>query len=309
MRNKFLVAVLVLAGCATNGNKVELIDGFNPPAPGASSIQFIIPPIRNIPPGADETFCTYLDYRADKDMDIVDYQGYQSKIAAHHELLYAVDNKEPSGTHICNEDDMINARYLAGGGEESPPLQLPEGIVIRLPAHTQIMIQTHWINATDSAVDGQAAFNVHVEDPSPDHITSQLFTVATTQLTLPVGAGTGHAECTVQRDMSFFLMGGHEHEWGTHVRMTVTPSGGQPTMIYDTPWEASYQFNPPRNSYTKDAPFQMHAGDKLSVDCDYDNTTGATLQFPKEMCVGFGYWFPSGSTPEIDCVDGQWPTN
>ena len=299
-----MLVALALVGCASDSSGPDFITGFHPPKPGAGAIQFVIPPIKDIPAGADVTYCTYLDNRAAKDLDITHYEGYQSSLGAHHTLLYAVSNSQKANTHICNEDDMINARYIAGGGAESPPAQLPEGIVMRLPANTQLMIQTHWINATDSAIDGQAAFNLDVEPADPSHLLANLFTVPGTMFDLKPGDGEAQVSCTVQQDMNFFLMGGHEHEWGTHVSMTVTPAGGSGLMIYDTPWQSSYQFNPPRNQYTKDQPFVMHKGDTLSVDCKYYNDTQNDIVFPREMCVGWGYYFPA--TQEIDCTDGVW---
>ncbi len=304
---KLLFSVLVVVGCtSSNGSSVELIAGFSPPPPGPDGIQLIIPPIRNIQPGTDTTLCTYLEYRTDKDYDIFNYEGFQSAQAAHHVLLYAVSQTKPSDTHVCTEDDMINGKYLAGGGAEAPPLQLPEGIVIRMPAHTQLMIQTHWINASDMAVDGQAAFNLDVEKPDPSHINSQLFTNVSTMFELPIGPGSAHTECVSQQEMNFFSLGGHEHEHGTHVKLTYTPVGGAANVIYDQPWQSSFQFNPPRNSYTKDQPFTLHVGDKLAVDCSYMNNTTGVIDFPTEMCVGWGYFFPADG--EIDCVDGVWPT-
>lgn len=294
-----------LAACASNDtNSVPLIDGFDPPAPGADEIQLVIPAIHGIPPGADTTKCTYLDYRASKDLDITNYVGYQSAIGGHHTILYAVSNSQAANTHECTEDDMLNARYLAGGGADSPGAVLPQGIVIRMPKDTQLMIQTHWINATDKATDGQAAFNVAVEDSKSTNVNSQLFTVTTTTMSLPSGVAHAHASCAVKQDMNFFVMGGHAHEWGTHITLTTTPAGGSPSVVYDTPWSKEYQFNPPRNNYTKDAPFTMHTGDTVEVDCTYNNDTGATIDFPREMCVSFGYFFPAVN--EIDCVDGVW---
>jgi hypothetical protein len=304
---KLHASVLVLfVGCASEDG-VEMIDGFKVPPPGPDQIQLIIPPIRDIAPGVDITLCTYLDYRTDKDYDIFNYKGFQSTDGAHHVLLYAVDNESPADTHVCTEDDMVNGRYLAGGGAEAPALDLPEGIVIRMPANTQLMIQTHWINASDKAIDGQAAFNLDVEKPDPSHLNSQLFTVLSTQISIPAGStGKVHASCTIQQELNFFMLGGHEHEWGTHVALTHTPADGEPKMIYDQPWAESFQFNPPRNSYTKEAPFTLRKGDKIAIDCDYNNTTTGVLDFPREMCVGWGYFFPADG--EIDCVDGTWPT-
>lgn len=305
----FIGFLFVVGACASNntGNSVPLIDGFDPPAPGTGEIQLIIPAIHGIAAGADTTQCTYLDYRAASTLDVIEYHGYQSSVGAHHMILYAIDNKEPAGTHECTEDDMINARYLAGGGADSPAQPLPDGIVLRLPADTQVMIQTHWINATDNVIDGQAAFNLKVEDTKPTNVAAQLFTVVTTMMTLDPGAGSAHADCVLKQDMSFFMMGGHAHEWATHITLTETPAGADPQMIYDTPWSKEYEFNPPRNGYTKDAPFVMHAGDKLAIDCTYNNTTGSTIYFPTEMCAAFGYFFPAVN--EIDCTDGSWPTD
>jgi len=302
-----LLALLLVVGCATEpSSKVELLPGFDPPDPGPDGIQFLIPPVRAIPPGADQTFCTYLDYRSDRDVDIYAYEGYQTALGGHHVILYAAAQVQPAGTHLCTEDDMINVRYLGGGGADSPGAALPDGIVIRLPANTQVMLQHHWINASDAPIDGQAAFNIEVEAPDPSHVNSQLFTTVTTQVSLAPGAGSARAECTASQDMSFFLLGGHAHELGTHVTISVTPaSGATANTIYDTPWNKEYQQNPPRNSYTKDQPFVLHTGDRVRVDCTYDNTTGAAVQFPREMCVAWGYFFPA--VQEIDCVDGAWP--
>jgi hypothetical protein len=305
-----LLALLVAAGCGTDSApSVELLPGFAPPDPGPDGIQLVAPPVRGIQPGTDVTYCTYLDYNSDRDVDIYAYEGYQTMVAGHHVILYAASQAQPAGTHECTEQDMLNVRYLGGGGADSPGATLPDGIVIRMPANTQVMIQHHWINATDQVVDGQAAFNIQVEAPDPSHINSQMFTTVSTQFELPPGAGSAHADCVVQADMSFFVLGGHAHDLGTRVSISVTPAAGAtagtPTMIYDTPWSKEYQANPPRNMYTKDQPLEIHVGDRVSVDCEYNNTTGAPVSFPREMCVEFGYFFPA--TQEIDCVDGAWP--
>jgi hypothetical protein len=66
-------------------------------------------------------------------------------------------------------------------------------------------------------------------------------------------------------------------------------------------------YNTPLVKFTNDAPYTFAAGDTYGVDCTYENSTGAPIPFPSEMCVAYGYYFPA--TQEIDCVDGHWPTN
>ncbi len=284
----------------------SFIPGFAPPPPADGEIQLISPPVLGVAPGTDVTYCHYIDYRFPEETDIVDYHGYQSALGAHHVLLYAVQNPQPAGTHECNEDDMFNARFLAVGGAEAPPAQLPTGVVFRVPAQKQLMIQTHWINATESPIDGQGAFTLKVTPPSADVETAQLFSIADTDFSLPIGVGSTSVECEIQERLSFFSLGGHMHEWGTHVSITFTPAGGAPEVIYDHGWVAEDQFNPPQNLYTTEDPFVVRPGDRIRIDCEYMNDTGAPLPFPSEMCVFFSYAYPA--TQQIDCTDGNWPS-
>ncbi|MFN0249356.1 MAG: hypothetical protein ACKV2T_20895 [Kofleriaceae bacterium] len=307
---KLLAATLLLIGCGTDGGTdgVELIDGFDPPAPPEGWIQLVAPPVRDIAPGADVTMCAYVDKRIVDETDIVDYHSYQSNVGAHHTILYAVTQQEEANVHECTEDDMVNSRYLAGGGADSPGLVLPENIVFRMPANTQLMIQSHWINATDETIDGQAAFNVKTTSPQPNHQVAQLLTIGPTSFTLPVGEGAVSGECTLGETTNALMVGGHMHEWGTHGRITHTPmAAAEATVLWETAWNEEYQFNPPRSEYTPANPLVLGAGDKIHIDCEYDNDTGGVLPFPREMCFAFAYVYPMDR--QIDCLNGVWPTN
>jgi hypothetical protein len=298
------ILLFALFGCASD-EESKFIDGFSPPSPKSDEMQIIMPPVTNILPGQDITLCSYIDERLAEELDIVDYQAFQSTLGAHHAILYSVSNQQAANSHECNEDDMVNARYLAAGGADTPKADLPAGVVFRMPANTQLMIQTHWINATDKPFDGQAAFNLKVTKPKAEHKTAQLFTTVTTSFVLPEGLGSTFTECVVKQNMNVFMLGGHMHYYGKHVKITHTPAASATSaVIYETPWEKEYEFNPPRNSYPTDAPFKLSVGDKLRVDCQYDNKSGGELPFPSEMCVGFTYAYPMDL--QVNCVDGNW---
>jgi hypothetical protein len=304
--NKLLLASLLFSGCASDSGDSQFIDGFSPPAPESDEVQIVAPAVRDVQPGQDITLCAYIDQRFAADTDIISYKGYQSKLGGHHVILYAVEHAQAANVHECTEDDMINSRYLAGSGADTPPAELPEGVVFRIPGNTQLMIQTHWINASDKPLDGQGAFNLRITEPKPEHKLAQLFTTVNTNFTVPVGTGSAAAECTVKEHMNVFLLGGHMHEWGTHVKIAHTPvTSTTPNVIYDYGWTAEDVFDSPRNNYTTDNPFVLNVGDKIRVDCSYNNTTGAPLPFPSEMCVAFAYGYPLDH--QIDCVDGNWP--
>lgn len=309
MRNLILVPIL-LAGCGDPdvmpSAPSPFIPGFSPTAPGPGQIQVLTAPLPEIPAGKDITYCTYLDFSTEKELDVTSYLGFQSK-AGHHSILYANTHARTPNTHECNDDDMYNVHYIGGGGTDATVSadKIPKGIVFRIPAHAQLMMVSHWINASTESVIGQAAYNITVQNPSTDVDPGDLFTVVKTDFELPPGPGATRAECVLQQDFKFFMIGGHAHEHAVHIKLGVTPMGGTPSTIYDVKWTKDLVFNTPLNQYEKATAFQMHKGDLFTVDCEYSNETGAPIKFPKEMCVGYGYFFPA--TQEIDCVDGAWP--
>ena len=254
----------------------------------------------------DVMLCTYLDYHAPADLDLVAADGFQSEYG-HHALLFGVRSRQSPGTHKCTDADMVNVRYLAGhGGEGATSLPVSDDVAFGLREDEQLMIQTHWINHTDQVIDGQGAFHLTVEPASPSARVADLFTWLTTNSAVSPGAdGSAESSCTVGEELNIFLMGGHAHEWGTYITLTHARGDGAPEVIYETEWNGQYQFNPPRNEYSSAAPFVVRPGDKMSVSCQDYNDTGSMLTFPGEMCVGWAYYFPA--VREINCVNGFWP--
>ena len=306
---------LFAAGCGTDGpaemmmmeeEDDGLLPGFEVEEPLPGEEQFRTPILQEFAPGEDVTLCTYLDYTVPEDFDVVHFRGFQSA-QGHHAILYGASEPMPVGTHVCGEADMYNTHFLGGAGDAdgAGEFDLPHGIAFRVHTGTQLMIQTHWINFSDTPVKGQAAFNIRRQPPSAEIDPSDLFANVTTQIALQPGAGTARSVCQVEDPMRFFLLAGHAHEWGTHITITHEPAEGDPVVIYDESWSAEKVFNPTMLWYTKEQPFQMEAGDRMVVDCTYDNTTSAPIYFPSEMCVAFGYYFPA--TKQLNCVDSVWP--
>ncbi len=290
----------------------DLLPGFTPPDPAAGEVRILSPIVHDIAPGADVTLCSYLPASASfaTTSDIVAAHGYQSALGSHHALLLLAARDRPVDTHPCTDDDMTNSRFLAGtgGGDAGGGvLDIPAGIAFRVDGGRQLMIQTHWINSSDQPIDGQVAFIVRVQPPSTSVQPAQLLNWGTTSISIAAGAsGSAHGECPVAKDLHVFVVGGHAHEWGTHVTLGLKAAGAAaPSTFYDQAWTPHDTFDPPRTKYDVATPFELHAGDTLTADCTYFNSTGATIEFPKEMCVGFAFFFPGDA--EVDCFDGSWP--
>ncbi len=311
LRTLVRAAVLAsLAACAASSTEApppgeQLIPGFSPPAPLANETRVFSPIVKNIQPGADLTWCAYIANPFAAEVDVVNSRGFQSH-AGHHAILMDVPGAESrlGVSRECTDDDMTNARFLAGGSDGAAKFRIPEGIAFRIPKGGVLMVQSHWINTGSTAVDGQTVFNVAALPPTPERQQAQLFAAYTAKVTLPPH-GKAHAftECTFAKDLSFFAIGGHAHEWGSHVKITRKRESGDETL-YEHDWEPAYQADPPLNYYETKSPLRIAKGDTIRLDCDYANTSTDEIRFPREMCVMEGFYFPG--TSDIECADGRW---
>lgn len=293
------------AASASQGDDAQLIDGFHPPAATASETRLFAPLVAEIPGGSDLSWCDYIANPFDREVDVVQSRGFQSKFG-HHAILMEVAGaeKQLGQSHKCTDADMTNARFLAGGSDAAAQFHIPEGVAFRIKKQSVLMVQTHWINTSSAPAKGQTVFNIGVKEPDGSRQPAQLFAAYTANVTLPP-RGPAHAKtaCTIKQDMSLFALGGHAHEWGTHVRLTLDRDGKNETL-YDHDWEPHYQADPPLAYFETNAPLRFKAGDVLHVECDYQNVTDAEVRFPREMCVGMGFYFPG--TADIQCGDDHW---
>ncbi len=301
------IPLILAAGCSTSSPSPNagLVAGFSPPAPAEGEIRLLAPLVANIAPGADVTWCEYIASPFDREVDVIASRGFQSH-SGHHTILMEVVGAEKrlGQSHECTDADMTNARFLAGGSDGIAKFSIPEGIAFRIAKGSVLMVQTHWINTGSEPIDGQTVFNIKAVAPDPSRKQAQLFAAYTANVDLPPrGEASASTDCTFGRDLDFFALGGHAHEWGSHLKMSVR-RGGLWETFYDQAWEPQFQSDPPLNYYDPKRAFHFAKGDVLRVECKYKNTTNDRIRFPREMCVGEGFFFPG--TSDIQCADGRW---
>jgi hypothetical protein len=303
MRTLYLLVALAVA-CGEGKPRVA---GFNPPPIEKGEVEYDSPIIKDIKPGTDVTYCSYLDAHITDESDITHFRVAQSA-AGHHVILYAARHSRPVDTHECTEDDMVNARFLAaGGGESVGQLLVPDGLAFRIPAGTQLMMQTHWINATRNTVDGEAVAYLTTVPSSPKNQVLDLFNVVLTDFTMNPGEKlTKSTTCTLPRDLQLYTLTGHEHALGSHVDIDLLDGANAPKSLWSHDWQPSFTSDSPYNIYPVQQPLLLKSGQQVRVTCTWINSKTDPVTFPSEMCVGSGFYFPSVDG-EIDCVDGVWP--
>lgn len=309
-RASCLSLAILLWACGDNADVMpsKYVPGFNPPEPLPTELQLVSPVLKDIASGTDVTYCSYLDSHMNAGTDVVSFRVFQSR-AGHHSMVYTAKQERPVGTHVCTEDDMLNTRVIAmNGGEGVGAFTIPDGLAFRVSANSQLMIQSHWINATPETVDGQVVAYLTSKPSSTDRVPMDFFNVILTDINVPAGQQfTNSTTCTIGQDMQLYSLDGHAHEFATHVSIEILdPAGGASNMLWSNPWRPEYQSNPPINIYSVQKPLVLKAGQKVRVTCSWDNTQGGSdISFPREMCVSSGFYFPAPKG-EIDCTDGAW---
>lgn len=311
MRNTFFLAVgLLFAGCATDSNSnPKYVANFNPPEVAPGYTRFITPAMPSIAPGENVEYCQWISAPSDTALDVLDVTGLQSK-TGHHVVLYATTATQyPVGeTHICTEQDTLPISFvgaLGGEGTSSNAARLPEGLYFRLAAGHALMINTHWLNATDQPIDGQAVIDVKFAPASDERQVADLFANNGARFEATPGKTAYDVSCVLQRDMNFAMVSNHMHEHGLSAYSElIHPDQTKDMLVVDPTWAYDQQFNAKYTRYTLDAPKVAHVGDTIHTHCEWDNTTAKTLTFPDEMCVGIGFYFPSQG--QLSCSDGQW---
>ena len=300
------------AGCGTN-DAVDYVAGFDPPPVADGFTRYVTPVVKDIAPGANVEMCQWVAAASDQAQDVLDFNGSQSP-TGHHAVLYATTetNFKVGETHICTVDDMISISFIGAIGGEgvgaSPASKLPDGLFFRVPAGQALMANTHWLNATDKTVDGQAVLDVEFEPASPSRTTADIFVNNGDNFTIPPNSAyTYDVTCPIQQDLNLAMVTNHMHGDGTSVYSELIHSDGTKEMlIQDTTWESDEQFNPNYQKYSVAQPKAIQAGDQYHTHCEWTNATDQPLLFPDEMCDGIGFYFPGGQG-QIACSDGSWP--
>lgn len=280
-----------------------------PPAPEGYT-RITAPVIDGIGPAGDVLRCQYVLAPFDRDVDVLDIQGYQSQ-GGHHAIAYAVKNSAPLGTsRECNAEDNTNiGGFLGGiGGDGGGKATLPDGVVFRLTQGSSVMLNTHFLNTSSNTVDGYTVLDIKFDEVDPSRKVASIFVNVTMDFTVaPLTTSSVDATCTVPHDLQFLSFTNHMHSYGVRsetVLMHPSDTTGE-TVHTDPTWTPEMQFNPIFTNWTLDAPYLVKQGDTLRTHCEWDNSTSNAITFPDEMCVSFGFFLTNSSSSPI-CLAGSW---
>jgi len=302
------LGLMLLIGCGTSEpTGPETLPDLEVPPPPENGVQVITPIVRDLQPGTDYEICTWTDSIVDVQTDIRSTIGFQTEPPGHHVILFYTLDKQPPGTsRICTDTDMASFRYLSGNGANGELNAAPGDLVFRMPPGAQLVVNHHYLNASDQVLEGQALINVNYADDGV-YTPSGATAIVDTAIELPIGRSTHDISCTLDRQMKFWYFIPHMHRWGTNITVDTVRSG-EKQRLFDTVWEESFTFHPPELRQDPAAPMVMNAGDKIEIHCEWNNDTDKVLNFGFEMCVGFGQFVDDAGLGNLACNNGSWGT-
>ena len=185
----------------------------------------------------------------------------------HHAALYALPQDYPDGPVTCDAMPVAWTMHLWLPG--APPLELPPGVALGLPAGTKrLVIQAHVLRASIGPA-GHASAVLHSTGEAPTHEARWLPAAGSVPALRPQMTQKTATTCIAAAPMHIVSSSPHMHLLGVAFQGAFVQSDGARSVFLDVP---SWSFDQ-QNTYEVDR--DVAAGEGVESDCTWDNTTDA----------------------------------
>lgn len=263
---------------------------------------------KTIEPG-NESYGCQLFQMSDEDL-FVHEETVQFSRGGHHILLYktpytTIPEKDENGTpvngaevHDCSEGATAHWKVdsVLGGSEifDHPGMLrgLPEGVAVRLPGKTVVLMSVHYLNASSEASVIDARVNLSTIAREDVKMEAGLLYLDNRLLHVPpMGASTARLRCPISNELSIVNLQSHMHARGVSFSAAVNHASGKSSEVV---YETQKWLEPPVLSFK---PYlALHAGDVIETRCGYQNHEARLVGYgpnsKDEMCQLIGPYFP-----------------
>ena len=218
----------------------------------------------------------------------------QRFVAERDYTITAIRPIDPPGTHhvvLLREGAVHNVLFVAVLGTGA--FTFPDGVGLRLRKGDALSLQLHLLNATAAPLASASGLEVIEVDPGAEVVETNILDPSLITLDLPPGPSSVSGNCTLAADQTLFAIGPHMHALGKHLRSTLR-HGATTTVLLDQDFDWNAQV------FRSLPSIAARAGDVITVECTYDNTTKETVHWgasaSAEMCSAFVYRYPAGDS-------------
>jgi hypothetical protein len=325
-------SVLVLPACGDDGSSTSADAGIpdagpppllEPPPPG-QGVQFKMK--TSLEAGVEAEHCQFVRAPADGKL-WVNRDEVRYGAGSHHFLLYStpyteIPTTKNDGTPVdtsrvfdCSEGPTNgwNITKLIGGsqnGEGDSLLRFPPHVAIQVPANAVLLMNAHYINATDGVLEPDVYINLWTIPEAEVETEGDILFLYNPVIKVPAqGTGRARWRCPVHSDITIANVQSHMHRRGVGYEATLV-SADQPFYVSDR-WEDVFvkRFEPG---------MVVHAGEVFDYHCDYSNPENRVVyqgtRSTDEMCMLIGSYYPADPKTAL-CQDddgnttGEWVGN
>lgn len=227
-----------------------------------------------------------------------------SPLGTHHTVLTVThEPTQPDGLTVCGAGTNASA-MLSGSGVGTNDFTMPDGIAVKVHKGDQLLLNLHLFNVSDKPIQGTSGTLVKLMDEADVVHEAESVLGGTIDLTIPphtkdvVQGGA----CTMVEDATLFAIAGHAHMHATHIKVTAHSSIDGDVVLSDRDYSFESQV-----IYKVDPMVKMKQGDKVQVDCTYDNDGDKTVSFGDssldEMCFAGFLRYPAVKDPRFPCIN------
>lgn len=210
----------------------------------------------------------------------------------HHQILAVTDQSKPEGVSECSAVLQAETEsWLFLANSRALDFAMPTGVAYRIPAGRQLVLEMHLFNPADSPI--ETTLTVDLTGIAETEVVSiaQLVEAGSLQIDLqPDRATTVNGKCTLAKDVSLFGLLPHMHSLGVSFKAWLEKANGN-VMLYDNTFGGETQ------QFQRFDPVAMPQGTPLNVECDYFNSSSATVVYGPsthdEMCFAISYYYPA----------------
>jgi hypothetical protein len=241
--------------------------------------------------GAGEEGYRCVRFTATEDMYIKEFQPI-APLGTHHTLLSVNETPTgPDGVAPCTAGDNGHTTLLGSGvGENYSSGPLPDGVAYKVAKGWQLNLNLHLFNVSDAVLKGKSGTRVRTTSADKVSQFAETILAGPVQLSIPMGKSTSTGKCTIKSDTTVFAVSPHMHQLGVQLKAVANRASGESVTLYDGPYDFYEQRQFSANQ------LKLKAGDTISVDCTYLNTTQKTVMFGQssldEMCFIGLYRYP-----------------
>lgn len=185
---------------------------------------------------------------------------------------------------------MQNHIFVAGTQSPNSDYTFPEGAALLMPANTSLDLNSHYVNKTGTALPGEAMINLYTIDASKVKLVVKALNLGNQEQKLqPNARVTLSKSFTFAKARTILSLTSHTHKLAEKfiIKISGGPRNGE--IVYtSTDWESP-------DMITFAIPIKLNAGEGLTSEITYNNTTSKVVTFgltsDDEMGIIFGYYY------------------